>query len=168
MGQIANSCNCPKPSPAAVALSHTIITKLVIPLKPSRQASGGWFGLVSMQRIALKPNPNTTPASFPNIAPSFAMVSHTKGMLPASHASCRQQSPSHPTDKVADQCKRRAPNHRPFQGVPVFACSRIQILPWSLKQVMQIKMTPQARAKAGCVSPAEGICPRIPCAINVL
>ena len=53
--QIANSCNCPKPSPEAVALSHTIITKLVIPLKPSKQASGGWFGLVSMQRIALKP-----------------------------------------------------------------------------------------------------------------
>ena len=44
-------------------------------------------------------NPNLTTTCIPQLAsqdrPSFAMVSHTKGMQPASHASCRQQSASH-------------------------------------------------------------------------
>ena len=57
----------------------------------------GWWNVQVNMRSSY--NPNLTTTCIPQLAsqdrPSFAMVSHTKGMQPASHASCRQQSPSH-------------------------------------------------------------------------
>ena len=56
VGQMANGCNCPRPSPAAAALSHQAFNHY----KWNKASKCSWFRIVSMQRIELKSIPNTT------------------------------------------------------------------------------------------------------------